>query len=61
VELELESVLQRSFPEEGNAEKVRALIRQAVENDEMGINAHRQGDRIKFTYPIAVLVSEKGE
>jgi ubiquinone/menaquinone biosynthesis C-methylase UbiE len=59
-ELELESVLQRSFPEEGNAEKVRALIRQAVENDEMGIHAHQQGDRIKFTYPIAVLVSEKG-
>jgi ubiquinone/menaquinone biosynthesis C-methylase UbiE len=59
MELELESVLKRSFPEEGNAEKVRALIRQAVENDEMGINARQQGDGITFTYPIAVLVSEK--
>jgi ubiquinone/menaquinone biosynthesis C-methylase UbiE len=59
MELELESVLQRSFPEEGDAEKVRTLIRQAVENDEMGINARQEGERIKFTYLIAVLVSEK--
>jgi len=60
MELELESVLQRSFPEKGNTDKVRALIRQTVGNDEMGINARQQEDHIKFTYPIAVLVSEKG-
>jgi ubiquinone/menaquinone biosynthesis C-methylase UbiE len=59
-ELELESVLKRSFPEEANAEKVRALIRQAVENDTMGINARLEEGRIKYSYPIAVLVSEKG-
>lgn len=59
LELELESFLQRSFPEDGNAEKVRALIHAAVENDDLGINARRDGDTVKFTYPIAVLVSEK--
>ena len=59
-ELELESVLKRSFPEEGNAEKVRTLIRQAVENDTMGINARLEAGRIKYSLPIAVLVSEKG-
>lgn len=59
-ELELESVLKRSFPEQGNAEKVRALVRQALENDTMGINAHLEEGRIKYSYPIGVLVSEKG-
>jgi len=59
-ELELESVLKRSFPEEGNAEKVRTLIRQAVENDTIGINARLEEGRIKYSFPIAVLVSEKG-
>jgi ubiquinone/menaquinone biosynthesis C-methylase UbiE len=58
-ELELESVLKRSFPEEGNAEKVRAVIRQAVENDTMGINARLGEGRVKYSFPIAVLVSEK--
>jgi len=63
-ELELESVLKRSFPEEGNAEKVRTLIRQAVENDTMDINARLEAGRIKYSFPysfpVAVLVSEKG-
>jgi SAM-dependent methyltransferase len=60
MELELESVLQRSFPEKGNTDKVRALIRQTVGNDEMGINARLEEGRIKYSYPIAVLVSQKG-
>ena len=59
-EFELESVLKRSFPEEGNAEKVRALVRRAVEHDTMGINARLEEGRIKYSYPIGVLVSEKG-
>ena len=59
LELELESFLQRSFPEEENEQKVRSMILEAVEEDHMGIQAYQQGDTIKFMYPIAILVSRK--
>jgi ubiquinone/menaquinone biosynthesis C-methylase UbiE len=59
IELELESWLQRSFPEEGNAEKVRALIRRAAGTDDMGINARHEGNTVKFSYTSAILVSTR--
>jgi ubiquinone/menaquinone biosynthesis C-methylase UbiE len=60
LELELESLLKRSFPKEGDADRVRALIRGAVGNDDMGIRARRTGETVAFAYPIAILVSVKG-
>jgi len=59
LELELVSFLERSFPEENNEQKVRSMILAAVEEDHMGIQAYQQGDATKFTYPIAILVSQK--
>lgn len=59
LELELESLLERSFPREGDAERVRALIRGAVESDDMGIRARRTGETVTFSYPVAILVGVK--
>ncbi len=59
LELELESFLRRSFPKEGDADRVRALIRNAVHTDDLGIRARRIGNTVTFAYPVAVLVAVK--
>jgi SAM-dependent methyltransferase len=59
VEANLEDALQRSFPNPGDADKLRQLFVDSLENDGLGVGAHRKGDNISFAYPIAVLVAEK--
>ena len=57
VEFDLEDTLQRSFPNLGDADKIRQIFLATLENDGLGMNARRDGERIRFDYPIAVLLS----
>jgi SAM-dependent methyltransferase len=59
VKLELEGLLERSFPREGDADRVRAMARGAVENGDMGIQARRMDGTVIFEYPVAILVGKK--
>jgi SAM-dependent methyltransferase len=59
VEADLEDNLRRSFPNPGDADKLRQMFVESLENDGLGVGAHRKGDNIHFSYPIAVLVAEK--
>ncbi len=59
VEFDLEDTLQRSFPNPGDADTVRQIFLDTLENDGLGMNARRMGDRIRYDYPIAVLVAKK--
>lgn len=59
VEFDLEDTLQRSFPNPGDVDVVRQIFLDTLENDGLGMNARRTGDRIRYDYPIAVLVAEK--
>jgi len=59
VESDLDDTLQRSFPHPGDADKVRQMFVDSLESDGLGVGAHRLGDKIRFAYPIAVLVAEK--
>jgi SAM-dependent methyltransferase len=59
VEFDLEDTLQRSFPNPGDADTVRQIFLDTLENDGLGMNARRTGDRIRYDYPIVVLVAEK--
>jgi SAM-dependent methyltransferase len=59
LEGELESLLGRSFPLPGDADKIRALFVASIEDDRLGIPIHRDGGQIRYAYPVAVLVSEK--
>jgi ubiquinone/menaquinone biosynthesis C-methylase UbiE len=59
VEFDLEDTLQRSFPNPGDADIIRQIFLDTLENDGLGMNARRTGDRIRYDYPIAVLVAEK--
>ncbi len=57
LEGELESLLDRSFPLPGDADKIRHLFASSLEDDRLGIPIRREGDEVRYAYPIAILVS----
>src|SRR5439155_26672014 len=54
---ELEGLLGRSFPAPGDAERVRRMLIDSLEDDGLGLGTRRRGDRVVFAYPVAVLVA----
>ena len=52
---ELEGMLERSFPEPGDAQRVRRMFVDSLDGDELGLGARRRGDSIVFAYPVAAL------
>jgi hypothetical protein len=58
LEGEVEDLLQRSFPNPGDADKIRQMFVEALDNDGLGMDVRRQGEKIHFAYPIAVLCSD---
>jgi len=59
VDGELEKQLSASFPNPGDADKIREMFRTDLELDRMGIDVHRRGNEIHFAVPILVTVGEK--
>jgi SAM-dependent methyltransferase len=59
LEGELEGLLSRSFPKPGDADRIRALFRAAVEDDALDIQARRVGDTIRYGFPVAVLAARR--
>jgi SAM-dependent methyltransferase len=57
---DLEGLLARSFPDPGDAEKIRALFRDSLVDDGLGVGARERDGRIHFAYPIAILVAPRG-
>ncbi len=60
VEMELEAALRASFPQAGDAEKLRAMFWQDVGRNELGVNVQQVGEHIHFAYPILILAGRKG-
>jgi SAM-dependent methyltransferase len=58
-ELELEALLQASFPRPGDLSRVRELIEGDVGVDALGIGVHRVGGVTRIAYPITVVVGTK--
>jgi hypothetical protein len=58
LEAELEGLLERSFPNPGDTDKIRGMFAESLSNDGMGIGIRRQGGKIRFAYPVAVLCSD---
>lgn len=55
--VELEGLLDASFPDPGNRDVVREMVAASVAGDGMGVGTRRKGDRVYFAYPITILVS----
>src|SRR6266481_4450724 len=57
---ELEGLLERSFPAPGDAERIRRMFIDSLEDDGLGLGTRRRrNDEIVFAYPVAVLVAAR--
>jgi SAM-dependent methyltransferase len=54
---ELESLLARSFPKEGDADRIRKLFVESLQTDNLGLSAVRKGGEIHFSFPTVILAS----
>lgn len=60
IELELESHLARSFPATpADAREACRMLVDSVTDDRLGVGARRHGDRIEYSFPLAVLASNR--
>jgi ubiquinone/menaquinone biosynthesis C-methylase UbiE len=54
---ELESLLARSFPREGDADRVRHLFAESLESDALGVAAIRTDGQIRFSFPTVTIAA----
>jgi hypothetical protein len=58
-EFGVEPVLKGSFPNPGDADKIRQLFEDDLGVDRLGLGVHRRDGNIHFAYPIVILVGGK--
>ena len=59
LEMELEAVLSASFTEAGGRERLRALFQADIGVNALGMAARQDGEAIRFSFPILMLVGTK--
>ncbi len=59
LEMALETLLAASFPNPGDAGRVRRTFEDDIGVDRLGLGAHRRGGAVHFAFPIVVLVGQK--
>jgi SAM-dependent methyltransferase len=59
LEGEVDGLLSRSFPNPGDAERLRDIFTDSLAGDALDMQTRRQGDRIRFGYPVAVLAARR--
>jgi hypothetical protein len=57
--MDLDSLLERCFPEPGDVDAIRETLSAAIEDDRLGIPVRREGEDIHVAYPIVVLAAER--
>jgi|SRR4051794_7982903 len=58
LEGELEGLLERSFPKQGDADRIRKIFQDSLGDDALDMDTHRTDDKTYFSYPVAILVAE---
>jgi SAM-dependent methyltransferase len=56
---ELDNLLGRSFPNPGDEAKIREIFAASAADDRLGIPIRRDGTRIHYAYPVAVLAADR--
>jgi ubiquinone/menaquinone biosynthesis C-methylase UbiE len=57
---DLEGLIARSFPQPGDADRIRAIFADSLADDALDMQVRRDGDRIVFGgYPVAVLAARR--
>ena len=52
---ELEDLLSRSFPEPGDADRLRQVYAGSVPGDALGIGIRQDGDKLRFSLPVSTI------
>jgi len=60
LEGELEDLLSRSFPNKGDADRIRGLFERSLVDDALDMATRRKDGRIYYGFPVAILASGKG-
>jgi ubiquinone/menaquinone biosynthesis C-methylase UbiE len=59
VEGEMEELLARSFPNEGDADRLRKIFSDSIADDALDLNTRQEDGKIYYSFPVAVLVAQK--
>jgi ubiquinone/menaquinone biosynthesis C-methylase UbiE len=59
MEGELEDLLSRSFPNEGDADRLRTIFADSITDNALDLNTHLESGKIFYSFPVAVLVARK--
>lgn len=59
LEGELEDLLSRSFPNEGDADRVRKIFVDSIRDNTLDLKTRRENGRIFYAFPVTLLISKK--
>lgn len=59
MECDIEDLLARSFPNEGDADRLRRIYADSIDEDTLDLNTRRAEGKIFYSLPVAVLVAKK--
>jgi ubiquinone/menaquinone biosynthesis C-methylase UbiE len=59
MEGEMEDLLARSFPNEGDADRLRKIFADSLADDSLDLNTRQENGKIYYSFPVAVLVARK--
>jgi len=57
---EVKNLLARSFPNPGDDRKIIDLFSRSIADDRLGIPVRRDGDKLEYAYPVAILAARRG-
>jgi ubiquinone/menaquinone biosynthesis C-methylase UbiE len=58
MEGELEDLLSRSFPDEGDADRLRTIFRDSIADNTLDLNTRLADGKIYYSFPVVVLVAQ---
>jgi ubiquinone/menaquinone biosynthesis C-methylase UbiE len=56
---EVKNLLARSFPNPGDEAKITEMFASSVVDDRLGIPVRRDGERLEYAYPVAILAARR--
>ena len=56
---EVKNLLARSFPNPGDEARITRMFAASADDDSLGIPVRRDGDRLEYAYPVAILVAPR--
>jgi len=59
MEDQLEYLLSRSFPNEGDADRLRRMYADSIASDSLDLNTRQENGKIYYSLPVSVLVAQK--